>query len=72
VKLPANATKPKTSYKKAGNSPFPQWFRAEEKEKPGFVEFTDWEPLSSSQIKNYVISDMMDDSSNHASFWAND
>jgi hypothetical protein len=30
VKLPAHASKP-TSYKKAGNSPFPQWFRAEEK-----------------------------------------
>jgi hypothetical protein len=32
VKLPAHASKP-TSYKKAGNSPFPQWFRAEEKRK---------------------------------------
>ncbi len=34
VKLPAHASKP-TSYKKAGNSPFPKWFRAEEKEKQG-------------------------------------
>ncbi len=39
VKLPSHATKP-TSYKKAGSSPFPQWFRAEEKEKQGFLEFT--------------------------------
>jgi hypothetical protein len=49
VKLPANATKP-TSYKKAGNSPFPQWFRAEEKEKQGFLEFTAWEPLEPAQV----------------------
>ncbi len=37
VKLSSHATKP-TSYKKAGDSPFPQWFRAEEKEKQGFLE----------------------------------
>jgi hypothetical protein len=49
VKLPAHASKP-TSYKKARNSPFPQWFRAEEKEKQGFIEFTAWEPLHLSQI----------------------
>jgi hypothetical protein len=49
VKLPANATKP-TSYKKAGNSPFPQWFRAEEKEKQGFLEFTAWEPIAPAQV----------------------
>jgi hypothetical protein len=49
VKLPANATKP-TSYKKAENSPFPQWFRAEEKEKQGFMEFTAWEPLAPTQV----------------------
>ncbi len=49
VKLPTNATKP-TSYKKASNSPYPQWLRAEEKEKQGFLEFTAWEPLPSSQI----------------------
>ena len=49
VKLPAHASKP-TSYKKAGNSTFPQWFRAEEKEKQGFLEFTAWEPLQPSQI----------------------
>jgi hypothetical protein len=49
VKLPAHASKP-TSYKKAGNSPFRQWFRAEENEKQGFLEFTAWEPLTSSQV----------------------
>jgi hypothetical protein len=49
VKLPSHATKP-TSYKKAGNSPFPQWFRAEEKEKQGFLEFTAWEKLDPSGI----------------------
>jgi hypothetical protein len=49
VKLPNHATKP-TSYKKAGNSPFPQWFRAEEKEKHGFLEFTAWEAVPSSEV----------------------
>ncbi len=49
VKLPANAIKP-TSYKKAGISPFPQWFRAEEKEKQGFLEFTAWESIPSSEV----------------------
>ncbi len=36
VKLPPHATKP-TSFKKAGNTPFPQWFRAEDKERQGFL-----------------------------------
>ena len=49
VKLPAHATKP-TSYKKAGNSPYPQWFRAEEKEKQGFLEFTAWEQITPSEV----------------------
>ena len=49
VKLPSHATKP-TSYKKASNSPFPQWFRAEEKEKQGFLEFTAWEHISPSEV----------------------
>jgi len=49
VKLPANATK-STSYKKAGNSPFPQWFRAEQKEKQGFLEFTVWDLIPSSEV----------------------
>jgi hypothetical protein len=49
VKLPAHATKP-TSYKKAGNSPYPQWFRAEEKEKQGFLEFTAWEQINPSEV----------------------
>jgi hypothetical protein len=49
VKLPAHATKP-SSYKKAGNSPFPQWFRAEEKEKQGFLEFTAWEQINLSEV----------------------
>ena len=49
VQLPAYATKP-TSYKKAGNSPFPQWFRAEEKEKQGFLEFTAWEQIPPAEV----------------------
>jgi hypothetical protein len=49
IQSPAHAIKP-TSYKKAGNSPFPQWFRAEEKEKQGFLEFTAWEKLDPSGI----------------------
>ncbi len=53
VKLPAHVSKP-TSYKKAGNSPFPQWFRAEEKEKQGFLEFTAWEPIKSSHITREI------------------
>ena len=32
LKLPPNSSKP-TSFKKAGNHPQPQWFRAEEKER---------------------------------------
>ena len=49
LKLPPNSTKP-TSFKKAGNHPQPQWFRAEEKEKEGFLEFDTWERLTQSEI----------------------
>jgi hypothetical protein len=28
----------------------PQWFRAEEKEKQGFLEFTAWEPIAPAQV----------------------
>jgi hypothetical protein len=36
LKLPPNFTKP-TSFKKAGNQPLTQWFRAEEKERNVFL-----------------------------------
>ena len=49
LKLPPNSTKP-TSFKKAGNHPQTQWFRAEEKEREGFLEFDTWERLSQSEI----------------------
>ena len=49
LKLPPNSTKP-TSFKKAGNQPLPQWFRAEEKEREGFLEFDTWERLPQSAI----------------------
>jgi hypothetical protein len=49
LRLPPNSTKP-TSFKKAGNHPQPQWFRAEEKEKEGFLEFDTWERLTQSEI----------------------
>ncbi len=47
--LPPNATKP-TSFKKAGNTPLPQWFRAEDKERNGFLDFDTWECLDQNQI----------------------
>ncbi len=49
LKLPPNSTKP-TSFKKAGNHTQPQWFRAEEKERDGFLEFDTWERLTQSEI----------------------
>jgi len=49
LKLPTHATKP-TSFKQAGNQPLPQWFRAEEKEREGFLEFDTWERLPQSNI----------------------
>jgi hypothetical protein len=38
LKLPAHSTK-SSSYKKAGNQPLSQWFRAEAKERDKFLEF---------------------------------
>jgi hypothetical protein len=49
LKLPTHATKP-TSFKQAGNQPLPQWFRAEEKEREGFLEFETWERLPQTDI----------------------
>jgi hypothetical protein len=46
---PINSTKP-TSFKKAGNQPLPQWFRAEAKERDGFLEFDTWERLPQSEV----------------------
>jgi transposase InsO family protein len=51
--LPPNATKP-TSFKKAGNDPLPQWFRAEDKERNGFLEFDTWERLDQTQITSAI------------------
>jgi hypothetical protein len=49
LKLPPNSTKP-TSFKKAGNQTQPQWFRAEDKERDGFLEFDTWERLDQTNI----------------------
>ena len=49
LKLPPNSTKP-TSFKKAGNQPQPQWFRAEDKERDVFLEFDAWERLAQTEI----------------------
>jgi hypothetical protein len=50
VKLPnANVPKP-TSFHKAGNNPFPQWFRAEDKERNGMLDFQTWEYLNQTDV----------------------
>jgi hypothetical protein len=49
LKLPPNSTKP-TSFKTAGNQPLPQWFKAEAKERDGFLEFDTWERLPQSEV----------------------
>ena len=46
--LPTPPNQPAT--RKQKTPPFPQWFRAEEKEKQGFMEFTAWEPLAPTQV----------------------
>ncbi len=45
VKLP-NSDVPKPSFHKAGNNPFPQWFRAEDKERNEMLDFQTWEYLN--------------------------
>ncbi len=42
VKLPNNHIQKPTSFKKAGNSPYTQWFQAEAKEKDGMLSFNTW------------------------------
>jgi hypothetical protein len=49
LKLPPNSIKP-TSFKKAGNKPLAQWFRAEAKERDGFLDFDSWERLPQADI----------------------
>ncbi len=50
VKLPnANVPKP-TSFNKASNTPFPQWFQAEDKERNGMLEFQTWEYLNQKEV----------------------
>jgi hypothetical protein len=49
LKLPANSTKP-SSYKKASNQPLPQWFRAEAKDRDGFLEFDTWERINQTEV----------------------
>jgi hypothetical protein len=50
VKLPnANVPKP-TSFNKASNNPFPQWFQAEDKERNGMLEFQTWEYLNQKEV----------------------
>jgi hypothetical protein len=45
VKLPDNQTQKPTSFKKAGNSTYTQWFQAEAKEKDGMLNFNTWTRL---------------------------
>jgi hypothetical protein len=54
VKLPnANVPKP-TSFNKASNTPFPQWFQAEDKERNGMLEFQTWDYLNQSEITSDI------------------
>jgi hypothetical protein len=56
TKLPStHVTKP-TSFKNAGNSPHPQWFQAELKEKDGMLSFNTWERLDQSKLSPEVRS----------------
>ena len=50
VKL-LNAQVPKpTSFHKASNNPFPQWFQAEDKERNGMLEFQTWDYLNQKEV----------------------
>ncbi len=51
LKLPPNSTKP-TSIKKAGNQSLPQWFRAEAKDRDGFLDFETWERLPQADMQD--------------------
>ncbi len=53
LKLPANSTKPST-YKKASNQPLPQWFRAEAKERHGFLEFDNLERMNQAEVTDAI------------------
>jgi hypothetical protein len=53
LKLPPNSTKP-TSFKKAGNQPLSQWFRAEAKERDGFLDFETWGRLPQADITSDI------------------
>ncbi len=46
VKLPNAQVHKPTSFNKASNSPFPQWFQAEDKERNGMLEFQTWDYLN--------------------------
>ncbi len=45
VKLPQNQAQKPTSFKKAGNSTYTQWFQAEAEEKDGMLNFNTWTRL---------------------------
>ena len=50
VKLPnSNVPKP-TSFSKASNNPYPQWFHAEDKERHGMLEFQTWDYLDQEAV----------------------
>jgi transposase InsO family protein len=50
VKLPhSNVPKP-TSFYKASNNPFPQWFQAEDKQRNGMLEFQTWDYLNQKEV----------------------
>ncbi len=47
--LSHNVLKP-TSFHKASTNPFPQWFRAEDKERHGLLDFQTWDYLNQKEI----------------------
>ena len=55
VKLPTSKhVKKPTSFKKAANSPYAQWFAAEEKEKDGMLQFQTWDRLDQQQLTSEI------------------
>jgi hypothetical protein len=50
VKLPHSKVPKPTSFHKAGNNPYPKWFRAEDKERHGMLEFKTWDYLPKKEV----------------------
>ena len=50
TKLPNKNVQKPTSFKKAGNTPYQQWFQAEMKEKDGMLSFQTWDRLDQQKL----------------------